>query len=345
LNCHCHDSKELDSNALILFHLSCHLLGIQGWIPSKRLTPIQEFLKENLAEDKLQQRIPLPPPPTSIPIKKSAPMPNKLDMTKKELETNIQKELSNNDNFPPELPMMKESIGMSDLMYPRTFLSFHNATPLLLQYAQNGCPVDCGPDWDKNKILLLMKRGPYKSSTKKEAVQQLQSETLEKIEMGYARVISWKDIKDNIPKKLKISPVAMIPHKSKKYRCILDLSFTLFHEGHEYSSFNETTNKQAKLEAMAQLGLCLQRIVTIMADNMNPQKPFIFSKLDIKDGFWQMRVSDEDAWNFCYVLPSLKQTKSIDDTKLVVPNSLQMGWCESPPIFLFRFRNSKGHHR
>jgi hypothetical protein len=254
-------------------------------------------------------------------------------MTKEELENNIKEELSSNRNFPPELPMIKESIGKSDLMYPRTFSSQHNVTPLLLQYAKKGCPVDCGPDWDKSKILLLLKRGPHKSSTKKDAVRQLRAETLEKIEMGYARVISWKDIKDNIPKKLKISPVAMIPHKSKKYRCILDLSFTLFHEGKEYVSVNDTTTRQAKPEAMAQLGFCLQRIVATLADNMNINKPFIFSKLDIKDGFWRMRVSDEDAWNFCYVLPSLKQQKSDDDIEIVVPNSLQMGWCESPPFF------------
>jgi hypothetical protein len=57
-------------------------------------------------------------------------------MTKEELENNIKEELSNNRNFPPELPMIKESIGKSNLMYPRTFSSQHNATPLLLQYAK-----------------------------------------------------------------------------------------------------------------------------------------------------------------------------------------------------------------
>jgi hypothetical protein len=69
-----------------------------------------------------------------------------------------------------------------------------------------------------------------------------------------------------------------------------------------------------------------------MADNFNPSHPFIFTKLDIKDGFWRMRVSDEDAWNFAYVLPSLQDTTTMD-IDLVVPNSLQMGWCESPPFF------------
>ena len=58
-----------------------------------------------------------------------------------------------------------------------------------------------------------------------------------------------------------------------------------------------------------------------------------FTKLDVKDGFWRMAVSDEDAWNLCCVLPYLQTTTNIDDIEIVVPNSLQMGWCESPPFF------------
>jgi hypothetical protein len=70
-----------------------------------------------------------------------------------------------------------------------------------------------------------------------------------------------------------------------------------------------------------------------MADNYNQNQPFYFVKLDIKDGFWRMAVSNEDAWNFAYVLPSLQEITNEDNIELVVPNSLQMGWCESPPFF------------
>ena len=65
-----------------------------------------------------------------------------------------------------------------------------------------------------------------------------------------------------------------------------------------------------------------------------------FMKLDIKDGFWQMAVKNEDAWNFAYVLLSLCKSTDIDETELVIPNGLQMGWCESPP-FLHKLRNSQ----
>ena len=46
-----------------------------------------------------------------------------------------------------------------------------------------------------------------------------------------------------------------------------------------------------------------------------------------------MRVSEEDAWNFCYVLPPPFPNQSLNDRQIVVPASLQMGWCESPPYF------------
>ena len=84
---------------------------------------------------------------------------------------------------------------------------------------------------------------------------------------------------------------------------------------------------------MAQLGNCLQRIIAMMADNYDPSRPFIFAKLDIKDVFWRIVVNDDDAWNFSYVLPSQNKCGDIDNIKIVVPNSLQIGWCESPPFF------------
>ena len=84
--------------------------------------------------------------------------------------------------------------------------------------------------------------------------------------------------------------------------------------------------------SMTQLGSSLTRIIALMADNYNIDIPFLFAKLDIKDGFWRLTVNDDDDWNFCYVLPS--KTDNIDDTTIVVPNCLQMGWCKSPHSFV-----------
>ena len=55
----------------------------------------------------------------------------------------------------------------------------------------------------------------------------------------------------------------------------------------------------------------------------------MFSKFDIKDGFWRMVCEARQEWNFAYVLPSL-----IDEpVEIVVPSALQMGWAMSPPFF------------
>jgi hypothetical protein len=288
--------------------------------------------KMEIKEKHTKTTISLPPKPTSIPIQKPSLSPPKHDMTPKEQKEFLQKELQQNEDFPSELPI-QETIGKSDLMFPRTYAHSHVAAPLLYKYAKEGCTVDCGPDWNIQKIMALLRKGPHSSAKSKDAIRQLRAETKAKIKNGYARVVNWKDIKNDIPKNLKISPVAMIPHKSKKYRCILDLSFTLHEKGLVHSSVNATTNKKAPPQAMSQLGLCLSRLIANMADNYDRNAPFMFTKLDIKDGFWRMRVSDADAWNFCYVLPSLKDNDTAENWDIVVPNSLQMGWCESPPFF------------
>lgn len=218
-------------------------------------------------------------------------------------------------------------------MYPRTYALEHPASSLLEHYAENGCPVDCGQDWPVEWIEEALRRGPHISAKNPLAIEALRKETLEKIENGYARMIKWKELKKNLPRRLKISPVAAIPHKSRLFRTILDLSFRLKYNGARLPSVNSATVKQAPAEAMVQLGECVKRIVSIMAENYNLDKPFVFAKIDIKDGFWRMAVSNEDAWNFCYVMPSLENSDNIDKAEIIVPNSLQMGWAESPPYF------------
>jgi hypothetical protein len=260
-----------------------------------------------------------------------APSPTATPAEVKDLTiAGIQKE----ECIPEEIPI-KDSIGTKKgLMWPRTYALSHSAEPLLTGYSEQGCPVDCGDDWTLDHIEQAILHGPHKSAASSAACAALHAEAEQKIANGFARVIRYGDIKDDLPKKLKISPVACIPHKSKKFRVILDLSFRLRSKNIVFPSVNETTNKLAPPESMVQLGNCVKRIISVMAENHDRDKPFKFCKLDIKDGFWRLVVNETDAWNFCYVLPPKDgKPKPIDDTLLVVPNSLQMGWCESPPFF------------
>eukprot|EP00957_Ditylum_brightwellii_P004595 349299-Ditylum_brightwellii.AAC.1 len=86
---------------------------------------------------------------------------------------------------------------------------------------------------------------------------------------------------------------------------------------------------------MVQLGCCMKQLVATVADNYNHNRPFKFCKLDIKDGFWRLVVSTEDAWNCWCILPNKDSTipDNINDIKIVVPHILQMGWCKSPAFF------------
>jgi hypothetical protein len=45
-------------------------------------------------------------------------------------------------------------------------------------------------------------------------------EVADKVKKGQVKLVLWDDIKQDPPKELKILPIAMIPHKSRKFRAI-----------------------------------------------------------------------------------------------------------------------------
>jgi hypothetical protein len=90
-----------------------------------------------------------------------------------------------------------------------------------------------------------------------------------------ARIVDWDSIKDNPPKELKISPIVAIPHKSKAYRSILDLSFCLrLKTGGIQAAVNDTTEKTAPKGAIDQIGEALSRIVHAFAEADDNAKNF-----------------------------------------------------------------------
>ena len=216
-------------------------------------------------------------------------------------------------------------------MYPRNEVLNHPAGPDLLHYALNGCPVDCGKDWSYEQLEPAIEKGAHSSANDDEAATACRKEAMERVAEGCCRLVAWDDIKNNVPRNLKISPIAAIPHKSRKFRMILDLSFKLLLNGRSLESVNEASDKSlAPQEAMYELGNVIPRIIWSMALTKDMSTPFLFSKVDLKDGYWRMAVSEQDAWNFAYVLPGRTAGEPI---QLVIPDALQMGWSESPPFF------------
>jgi hypothetical protein len=214
-------------------------------------------------------------------------------------------------------------------MCPAGLALHHPAADLLKEWATYGCPTHTGKPWTREEMQAAIKRGPHRSALSDEAITHFKAEVDEKVRTGQAKIVAWDSIMDNPPPELKISPIAAIPHKSKQFCSILDLSFHLpLERGEVIPSVNSTTVKTAPKGAIDQLGHSLSRIIHAFAETEDDARIFM-AKWDIKDGFWRMDAEDGTEWNFSYVLPQSPGNPCL----LVVPTSLQMGWVESPPFF------------
>jgi hypothetical protein len=190
--------------------------------------------------------------------------------------------------MPPELQGLNEWEGE---MCPSGLALHHPAAATLLTYATGGCPTNTGNPWTKEQMQEAIDRGPHVSALDPSAIAQIAAdEVAKKVRIGQARLIAWEDIKDDPPQELKISPVAMIPHKSRKFRAILDLSFRLKLKcGDMLRSVNERTTLSAPAGAIDQLGHTLQRVIHAMAEaDLRGDEKVFMAKYDIKDGFWRL---------------------------------------------------------
>ena len=146
-------------------------------------------------------------------------------------------------------------------------------------------------------------------------------EAREKEAQEFVKIYRWDDLKKNLPRALKLSPLAMIPHKSRKYKTILDLSYQLMVAGYMLPSVNDATMRMAPEEVMDQIGSMLPRMIEALAAAPMERGDIMFSKLDIKDGFWRMVCEEGEEWNFACVLSNHKG----EPVGIVVPSALQMG--------------------
>jgi len=80
-------------------------------------------------------------------------------------------------------------------MRPDPSIEYHPAFPTLLQYATEGCPVDCGEPWSKEHLEAAIEWGPHVSAKLREAATCLREEALKKVQQGFGEVFRWEDIK------------------------------------------------------------------------------------------------------------------------------------------------------
>jgi hypothetical protein len=140
-------------------------------------------------------------------------------------------------------------------MCPSGLALHHPAADLLAEWATYGCATRTGKRWTKEDMQEAIDRGPHRSAMSEEAIAHFKEEVAEKVKVGQAKVVAWESLKDDPPVELKISPIAAIPHKSKQFRSILDLSFPVqLRQGCVLPSVNATTVKTAPKGAIDQLG-------------------------------------------------------------------------------------------
>jgi hypothetical protein len=193
-----------------------------------------------------------------------------------------------------------EPVRIRGLMVPRIRALDHPAAPLLKEYASQGCPVDVGRDWTLEELEAAVEKGPHSSALEPDTIEQIQIEAREKVKQGFAKIYTWEWLKKNLHQhpQLKLSPLAMIPHKSKKYRAILDLSYQLLVAGYLLPSVNDATKDCAPEEAISQIGSVLPRIIEALARMDASEGAVSMMKVDLTDGFWRVMAKEGEEWNF-----------------------------------------------
>ena len=156
---------------------------------------------------------------------------NKLRVQNKQWHIQLQEQYSSQESFwtthssTAILPTKDQwpKIYLNE-MCPTEIATSHPAGALLAEWVTMGCPTKTGRLWTKEELCEAVERGPHQSALSPEALAHFAAESAEKIKAGQAKLVLWDDIKDNPPTQLKM---AAIPHKSKAFRSILDLSFWL----------------------------------------------------------------------------------------------------------------------
>ncbi len=214
-------------------------------------------------------------------------------------------------------------------MAPQGLALKHEVTDLLSDWEQFGCPTQMGCNWTLEEIQAAIDCGPHKSALEPDAIAHFEEEVRDKVTKGQACVVLWDNIKHNHPHQLKVLPVVAIPHKSRAYRSILDLLFSLrLEDGGFIDSVNDTMEKWAPRGAINQLGHSLKQIIHAFA-KVEDNAVILMAKWDIQDGFWWLNCHKGEEWNFCYVWPQAPD----EPRRLGVPSLLQMVWVESALYF------------
>ena len=100
-------------------------------------------------------------------------------------------------------------------MCPSSFSVHHPAYETLKRYATEVCPVKTGRNRNKEDINAAVMRGPHESALSEEAIAHFAAEAKEIVASNQERLVCYKHFKGDLPTKVKVSPIAETPHRSK----------------------------------------------------------------------------------------------------------------------------------
>ena len=157
--------------------------------------------------------ITLPPNPTSIKksildTKKKRKIWNKENSTGNIVLKNKDKNSTIERNWSSLEHGIDKRIGKSDsLMIPSGEALVHPAASRLVEYAMDGCPVDCGKDWELSHIREAVRKGAHISALHPVARKVLREKTMEKVKEGFAKIEKCCDLLRDMPKSSKFPPL------------------------------------------------------------------------------------------------------------------------------------------
>ena len=118
-------------------------------------------------------------------------------------------------------------------------------------------------------------RVPHKSALSDDTIAHFAAETKGKVASKRARLVLYEDIKCNIPKQMKLSPISAIPNKIKSVRYILDLSFSLkLSPQGRFLSVNEKSEKTGPGGTIDQIWHVILRLIRAFVEAQERAKLF-----------------------------------------------------------------------
>jgi hypothetical protein len=148
-------------------------------------------------------------------------------------------------------------------MVPSGLALHHPAAKLLTEYATLGCPTENRQPMDVTANASRNRQRPACVGPSSGGHRPVHTRSGGEGDNGTGSDCPLEGYFQQSTPELKISPIAMVPHKSRKFRAILDLSFPvrLKPESVALPSVNESTIRTAPRGAIDQLGHSLQRII------------------------------------------------------------------------------------